>query len=470
MKAYDLVELAGRNLREAVLRNSLTTMGIAVGVASLVAMLSLGAGLQQMFGNKLGKSGLFDNIIVASKQDFSSMEDRRLGPKTKPSELRVLDDKARAELEKIPGVKEVYPEIRMNVETRYTAPGKEEQAHFTTLASLPVSSNASEAFEDLQGSFFSGANVNECIILGEFARELLELPEDTRALRNQKIEPADAKRIIGTDLILRYGEKVPNAAAEQKPASADAPVALGFSVVRKELKLRIIGVVNTEPYGGVRAASRGRVFIPVALAETLNAVQPTDLRTMMRPSTGKTYLTLIVRADRASLVPTLQDAIRKMGFSTYSLQDASQALTRAFAIVDIFLGIFGSLALAVASLGIMNTLVMAIMERRREIGIMKALGASDFDVKKLFFFEAGAMGLLGGVLGVSLGWIIGKVINFGTNVYLERQDMPPEHLWYLPLWLVLGALSFSIVMSLVSGLYPASRAAKLDPVQALRHD
>src|SRR5205814_9654256 len=91
MRAYDLVELAGRNLREAVLRNSLTTMGIAVGVASLVAMLSLGAGLQQMFGNKLAKSGLFDNIIVASKQDFATLEDRRSSPKTKPAEVRVLD-------------------------------------------------------------------------------------------------------------------------------------------------------------------------------------------------------------------------------------------------------------------------------------------------------------------------------------------------------------------------------------------
>lgn len=470
MKAHDLVELAGRNLREAVLRNSLTTMGIAVGVASLVAMLSLGAGLQQMFGNKLGKSGLFDNIIVGSKQDFSTLEDRRSAPRAKPAEARVLDDKAREELTKLPGVKEVYPEIRMNAELRYALPGKEEQPHFTTVASLPVSSNGAEAFEDLQGRFFSGPDVHEAIILGEFARELLDLPEDTRALRNQKIEPADARKLIGTDLILRYGEKVPNAPAAPTPSTANAPADLGFSVVRKELKLRIIGVVNTEPYGGVRAASRGRVFIPVALAESLNVVQPTDLRTMMRPANGKTYLTLIVRADKASQVPALQDAIRKIGFSTYSLQDASKALTRAFAIVDVFLGIFGSLALAVASLGIMNTLVMAIMERRREIGIMKAIGASDGDVKKLFFFEAGAMGLLGGVLGTSLGWLIGKAINFGTNVYLQSQDLPPENLWYLPLWLVMGALTFSLLMSLVSGLYPASRAAKLDPVQALRHD
>jgi putative ABC transport system permease protein len=126
--------------------------------------------------------------------------------------------------------------------------------------------------------------------------------------------------------------------------------------------------------------------------------------------------------------------------------------------------------LAVASLGIVNTLVMAILERRREIGIMKALGASDGDVQRIFFVEAGAMGILGGALGAGMGWAIGRVINLGTNLYLQRQEIRPENFWYVPWWLVLGALVFSVFVSLFAGLYPASRAARLDPVQALRHD
>ena len=142
----------------------------------------------------------------------------------------------------------------------------------------------------------------------------------------------------------------------------------------------------------------------------------------------------------------------------------------AFAIFDLFLGIFGSLALAVASIGIVNTLVMAILERRREIGIMKAIGASDSDVKGLFFAEAGVMGVFGGFVGVALGWTIGRVINLGTNVYLKRQHFPPAQIWSVPLWLVFGAIAFSIVVSLLSGLYPAVRAARLDPVQALRYE
>src|SRR5574340_711073 len=90
-----------------------------------------------------------------------------------------------------------------------------------------------------------------------------------------------------------------------------------------------------------------------------------------------------------------------MGFTTWSALDATKGLQRFFVVLDLFLGIFGSLALAVATLGIVNTLVMAILERRREIGVLKALGAADSDVQQLFFVEAGVMGFFGGILGVA---------------------------------------------------------------------
>jgi ABC-type antimicrobial peptide transport system permease subunit len=170
-------------------------------------------------------------------------------------------------------------------------------------------------------------------------------------------------------------------------------------------------------------------------------------------------------------VEGIENQIKQLGYNTFSLLDATRNLRRFFAILDLFLGIFGSLALAVASLGIINTLVMSILERRREIGIMKAIGASDGDVQKLFFAEAGAMGIFGGAVGVWLGWIIGRAINFGTRVYMQRQQQfTPDDVWLVPLWLVLGAIGFSVIVSLLAGLYPAARAARLDPVQALRYD
>jgi putative ABC transport system permease protein len=457
MKARDLAELATRNLRESMLRNSLTTLGIGVGIASLVAMLSLGIGLQELAGRRLSRSGLFDTVVVYSRRDIPgfSRAERRANPAT--SENRPLDGSAREDLARLPHVVEVYPEIRFTTEVRFA-----ERGHFTVVAGLPMSSRENDAFDTLKGRYFSGDEADEVILQTEFARTLDPAPE----------------KLLGQDLVLRYAERRPldaddNGSAQSRGDAADHGDAggWGFSVVRREKNLRIIGIVEDEPYGGMRSFARGRMFVPNGLAEKLNAIQASGLRDAIRGSErGPTYTSLLVRVSSPGSVQGVQDAIKKMGFTTWSVLDATRNLRRFFAIVDIFLGIFGSLAVAVASLGIVNTLVMAILERRREIGIMKALGASDADVKRLFFAEAGVMGLVGGALGVALGWAMGRVINFGTNIYLQRQELPPEQIWSVPWWLVGGAIGFAIFVSLVSGLYPAARAARLDPVQALRYE
>ena len=197
-----------------------------------------------------------------------------------------------------------------------------------------------------------------------------------------------------------------------------------------------------------------------------------DLRDIVRDSnSGKTtYASLSVRAKSPSQVEALETSIKKMGFNAFSLLDASKSLRTFFTVFDSLLGIFGCLALAVATLGIVNTLVMAILERRREIGVLKALGAADSDVQQLFFLEAGVMGFFGGIFGVLFGWLLGRAVTFGTNVYLQRQNLNPIELSSVPLWLVFSALIFAILVSLAAGLYPASRAAKLNPVDALRYE
>jgi len=465
VKIPDLTELALRNLRESVLRNSLTTVGISVGVASLVAMLSLGIGLQQLASRRLVKSGLFDTVVVTSRRDLRNFgrEEQRSGPA--PGESRILDEAARHEIEQLPNVLEAHPDIRFITELRY-----EDKPHLTMIAALPPSAKSNDAFDGIPGGFFSSDTAPEVIVQKTFAEELLgKTPQagadDTKA--------ADlAPPLLGKELVMRYAQRdaTPANGALSAEDRQNNLAGAAYSVVSRELKLKIVGISDLDPET-MRGPTRARVFLPIKLAESLHVMQPTDLREISRSATDQAvYSSLSVRVKNPTRVQPVEDAIKKLGFTTFSILDATRSLRQFFAVLDLFLGIFGSLALAVASIGIVNTLVMAILERRREIGIMKAIGASDGDVKKLFFAEAGAMGILGGIVGVALGWTIGQVINLGTNIYLKRQDMPPEHFWAVPWWLVAGAIGFAFVVSLLSGLYPAGRAARLDPVQALRYE
>ena len=466
MKVPDLVELALRNLRESLLRNSLTTVGISVGVASLVAMLSLGIGLQQMASRRLMKSGLFDTVVVTSRRDARGMsrEDERSGPT--PGESRILDEAARSQIENLPNVSEAYPDIRFATELRF-----EDKPHMSMISALPESAKSNDAFEGMQGSFFSSDTAPEAILQKSFAEELLGKTPHLGAPEPAVAEIA--KPLLGKELTMVYAQRATSTDPATSAPAASNPatevVGASYSVVSREQRLKIVGVADLDPES-MRGPTRAKVFLPLHLAESLHVMQPTDLREIARGGDQPVYSSISVRVKNPSRVQEVEDAIKKMGFTTFSILDASRGLRQFFAVLYAFLGIFGSLALMVASIGIVNTLVMAILERRREIGIMKAIGASDGDVKKLFFAEAGAMGILGGIVGVVLGWAIGQVINVGTNVYLKRQSLPPEHFWAVPWWLVGAAIAFAFVVSLVSGLYPAGRAARLDPVQALRYE
>jgi len=447
MKLRDLSDLAFRNLREAVLRNSLTTLGVAVGVASLVAMLSLGVGLQQLATSRLAKSGLFDSIFVTPKTNLRGPGGGPPATRTPDAKARPLDADARAEISRMPNVVEVYPQIRFFTEVRYDG-----KPYATMVAGMPESSKASGAFDGMQGRFFSSPNADEAILQAEFAKEL----------------NLQTSSLIGKDLVLRYAERQSLGA----PAGNSTGSSGGFSVVPKEKHFQIIGVVETEPASGFGGFGSGRLLIPLPIAETLRAAQVNDLRDILRDSSSDkpTYASLTVRVRKPSMVEETEKKLKDLGFGVFSLLDVSKSLLTFFRVLDLLLLIFSSLALAVATLGIINTLVMAILERRREIGVLKALGAADGDVKQLFFVEAGVMGLVGGLLGVGFGWLIGRVLNFATEIYLHRQNLPGVQIFSVSWALVLFAMGFAIIVSLAAGLYPASRAARLDPVQALRYE
>ena len=307
----------------------------------------------------------------------------------------------------------------------------------------------------MTGSFFSSPTANEAILQIEFAKDLSDKPAS----------------LVGQDLVLRYAERQALPADNSGAATSDGSGG-GFSVVPKELRLKIVGIVETEPAQGYGGYGNARLLMPLQTAATLRAAQVNDLRDIVRDSAANktTYPSLSVRAKSPSQVEGHRNVHQGHGFCGVLAARCVQILARNFSVFDSLLGIFGSLALAVSTLGIVNTLVMAILERRREIGVLKALGATDSDVKKLFFVEAGVMGFFGGTFGVLFGWLLGRAITIGTNLYLKRQNLNPIELSSVTWWLILSALAFGVLVSLAAGLYPASRAAKLNPVDALRYE
>jgi putative ABC transport system permease protein len=135
------------------------------------------------------------------------------------------------------------------------------------------------------------------------------------------------------------------------------------------------------------------------------------------------------------------------------------------------LGLLGGISLLVASFGIANTMIMSILERTREIGIMMAVGAEDREIKLIFFIEAAVIGLAGGILGSLAAWGIDAVANrLAYRFILKPQGASFIDFFALPPYLWLGAILFAVAVSITAALYPAARAARIDPVRALRHD
>src|SRR5438067_1866377 len=226
MKIGDLTELATQNLREALLRNSLTTLGIAVGVASLVAMLSLGIGLQSLINRRLERNGLFDTVLVRPRTSFNATgqihRNRDLGAdrssdrtsdrnetersqdaanqsaRRDPANIiyRPLDKDSRRELAQLPHVLEVYPEFRFTGDLRFGEAG-----HLTQVTSLPASASTTDGLEGMQGHFFSAPDAHEIILQADAAADLAD---------SQHLPPAD---MLGKDLVLRYAGREPLPAA-----------------------------------------------------------------------------------------------------------------------------------------------------------------------------------------------------------------------------------------------------------------
>ncbi|MEO8076929.1 MAG: FtsX-like permease family protein [Acidobacteriota bacterium] len=468
MTLSDTFQLALRNLGQAKLRTSLTTLGVSIGIASLAGMVSLGLGLQDQFVGRFTKSGVFDAVTVMSVGDQPGVAmrmgrrgsfgrargggPRGAGPRgdggapAQPDQPPPpLDDEAMKTLAALDHVKEVYPNLRVPVQLKYGG-----LSEFAIAAGVPMSARGEGAFQTFAyGSFFGSDSDRACLLSLDLAK---------------RIEAANPGALIGRELILAHG-----AAASPGAVGGGIDVGGGAQVQAVDSACRIAGIVERDPAPGPLGGGRvSGVMIPLGWAKEIGDRPLAGVPGA--PAPKRTYPSLTVKVMHPQATQDVEDRIKAMGFTAFSVNDALEGAKRAFIILDIVLSLIGSIALAVSSLGIVNTMVMSILERTREIGIMKAIGGSDGDIRRIFLIEASAIGLLGGVAGVLLGWLVGRAINIGANIYIQGQGGTPGNLFALPLWLIGGAIGFSIVVSLIAGSYPAARAARLDPIQALRHD
>lgn len=182
------------------------------------------------------------------------------------------------------------------------------------------------------------------------------------------------------------------------------------------------------------------------------------------------YTSFIVQVDQTSNTEAVATQIRKLKVGAVTAQSFIEQQTQIFNIISLVLGGIGGIALVVAAIGVVNTMVMAILERTREIGVMRAVGAKRATVSRLFTFEAALLGFWGGIFGVAAGYGLTRIANIFINKQLASNSVQASNIIGLPIWLILAVIGITTLIGMLAGLYPAHRAAKLNPVDALRYE
>jgi putative ABC transport system permease protein len=450
MRLTDYVEQSFSNLWRRKLRTFLTTCGVIIGIGALVCMIAYGKGIQKNISQSFTQMELFNYISVFTDSPFSRRGMRRSTSK-KDKDLSaetILDDNVLAKIRGMRGVDMVFADIRFPASV-----GFNENEEFVFIQVLTSELAKSRLIQLRAGNAYVSDGENSLIISDSLLNRLKvkDLPSvlgkeiliSTLSFDFSQINPLDLSSFF-------QGEKLPFA--------------------KETYTFKIVGIAERMGFGGP-ALLRSDVFVPPDAAMGLKKLPFSNLWDLFQSPAGRQGYSLVnVKLSSPRFVDSVTDEIEDMGFQTFALMDQFEELKRGFLIMDGVLAVIGMIAIIVAALGIVNTMVMSILERYSEIGIMKAVGASDKDVQKIFFFESSMIGFLGGLFGLTLGWIVSILINQVVNAFLTGEGVPYIQFFSFPWWLCLGAIVFAMLVSLVAGIYPAVRAARVDPVVALRHD
>jgi putative ABC transport system permease protein len=432
MSVFDLLALVVENLSRRKGRVALTAVGVIIGTAAVVLLVSLGSGLQQNAANQLG--GIGDLTKISVSPNFSEFD-----PVTgQPIITAPLNDQAVEQIRGVSGVTAVIPQDYMQGWAQMTV-------------------------DRLEG----GAQ-----ILGAGTTDLNEL--------GLRAEQGTTELLPGTVIV---GFQTPNNFWDPRARPGQEPPAppdlynkqITFTMIkyaedgteiRKTVRARVAGVLAES-----RDEADYSIYMPLRDVEAMNSWF--SGQRLDRNKIG--YNSIVVRADSVENVLDVADQITALGFQAWTPQSFVQGINGFYIILQVIFGGVGAIALLVAAIGIANTMAMAILERTREIGLMKAVGATNRHVLSVFLGESAGIGFLGGLGGVLVGWGLGQVVNVFAVAYLAGQAVqtggpPPTVAVATPAWLPAFALIFATIVGLLSGLYPALRAATLSPVIALKYE
>ncbi len=403
LKDYFYLSLG--NLRHRGLRSWLTILGIFIGIAAVVSLISLGQGLQGFINNQFQQVG-GDKILI---------QPRVFAPPGSVTEQElILNQKDLETVRKISGVKDAEGAI-----TRTTvAVNKKEQQ-------IVVANGINERYLKIFGNI-----------------------DSLKVIEGRQLKDSDtSKVVVGYNHI--FGDLW------------NKPISVGSKIEIKGRQFEVIGVLKKQGNSG----DDNSVYIQKAtFTELFN--------------TGNDEGIIVAKTDVGfnpnQVADSIKTALRKekkekVGQETFSVQSFSQLLetfTNIFSVVQaVFVGI-AAISLIVGGIGIMNTMYTSVLERTKEIGIMKAIGAKNSHIFLIFLIESGLLGLVGGAIGILLGVGIGKGVEYVATVQLGTPYLTA--VFGLPL--ILGALFFSFIIGAGSGVLPAMQAARLKPADALRYE
>ncbi|MEE9461950.1 MAG: ABC transporter permease [Bacteroidales bacterium] len=471
MNLQDMTIMGFSNLWRTRLRSTLTILGVVIGIGALTSMVSFGTGMQKNLTDAFTKNDLFTSMNVTPKDlnvdemlsgDLSGIGEM-LDEKPKP-----LTDSILEVIREMEGVILAFPDESFAGKLKFN-----DEEVSKNMQPIPAAASEFYPYNDLlAGELYPHDSSQSVVIKWETLRDLgliVEYPDLSYTLSRQ--DSIKGTRIISPDSII--GRKITLVTAELNIPSNPLSILLGQDFEPFEESSReytICGIINPRDEFTFDR-SRSALVIPPVTARKIPRLSFSSIWDILGEGKEEgTYSSIYVRVAEMEDLTPVREKIEAMGVGVFALADELDEIKRVFLIMDSLLGAIGTIALIIAALGIINTMLMSILERTREIGVMKAVGGSENEIKFIFFVEAACIGLVGAVFGLMLGWLVTRIANQVMNTMVLPDDQGPIDLFYFPVWLILGATGFSVFLSLAAGLYPAIRAARIDPVRALRHD